>query len=180
MHESEKWKWSRSVVSDPQRPHGLQPTRLLHPWDFPGKSTGVGCHFLLQCMKVKRESEVAQSCPILSDPMDCSLPGSSIHGILQAGVLEWGAIAFKYYHSLLRLLWLIPGEGNGNPLGCSCLENPRDRGAWWAAISGVAQSQTRLKRLSSSSMIDTLYFDVKLLIHGLLRAIFFMITKLEN
>ena len=46
MHESEKWKGSRSVVSDPQRPHGLQPSRLLHPWDFPGKSTGVGCHHL--------------------------------------------------------------------------------------------------------------------------------------
>ena len=55
----------------------------------------MGCHFLLQCMKVKSESEVAQSCPTLSDPMDCSLPGSSIHGIFQARVLEWGAIAFS-------------------------------------------------------------------------------------
>ena len=72
-----------------------QPTRLPHPWDSPGKNTGVGCHFLLQCMKVKTESEVAQSCPTLSDPMDCSLPGSSIHGIFQARVLEWGAIAFS-------------------------------------------------------------------------------------
>ena len=78
-----------------QRPHGLQPTRLLHPWDSPGKNTGVGCHFLLQCMKVESESEVAQSCPTLSDPMDCSLPGSSIRGIFQATVLEWGAIAFS-------------------------------------------------------------------------------------
>ena len=93
MHESEKWKWSCSVMSNPQRPHGLQPTRLLHPWDFPGKSAGVGCHCLLQCMKVKSESEVTQSCPTLSDPMDCSPPGSSIHGIFQARVLEWGAIA---------------------------------------------------------------------------------------
>ena len=59
--------------------------------------TGVGCHFLLQCMKVKSESKVAQSCPTLSDPMDCSLPGSSIHGIFQARVLEWGAIAFSVY-----------------------------------------------------------------------------------
>ena len=66
------------------------------PWDSPGKNTGVGCHFLPQCMKVKSESEVAQSCPTLSDPMDCSLPGSSIHGIFQARVLEWGAIAFSY------------------------------------------------------------------------------------
>jgi len=65
------------------------------PWDSPGKNTGVGCHFLLQCMKVKSESEVAQSCPTLSDPMDCSLPGSSAHGIFQARVLEWGAIAFS-------------------------------------------------------------------------------------
>ena len=95
MHESEKWKWSHSVVSDPQQPHGLQPTRLLHPWDFPGKSTGVGCHCLLQCMKVKGQSEVTQSCPTLSDPMDCSLPGSSVHRIFQVTVLEWVAIAFS-------------------------------------------------------------------------------------
>ena len=68
---------------------------LLCPWDSPGKNTGVGCHFLLQCMKGKSESEVAQSCPTLCDPMDCCLPGSSIHGIFQARVLEWGAIAFS-------------------------------------------------------------------------------------
>ena len=66
-----------------------------HPWDSPGKHSGVGCHFLLQYMKVKSESEVAQSCPTLSDPMDCSLPGSSIHGIFQARVLEGGAFAFS-------------------------------------------------------------------------------------
>jgi len=82
-----------SVVSDSARPHRLQPTRLPRPWDSPGKNTGVGCHFLLQCMKVKSESEVAQSCPTPSDPMDCSLPGSSVRGIFQARVLEWGAIA---------------------------------------------------------------------------------------
>ena len=77
------------------RPHRRQPARLRHPWDSPGKNTRVGCHFLLQCMKVKGESEVAQSYPTLSDPMDCSLPGSSVHGIFQARVLEWGAIAFS-------------------------------------------------------------------------------------
>ena len=77
------------------RPHRWQPTRLARPWDSPGKNSGVGCHFLLQCMKVKSESEVAQSCPTLSDPRDCSLPGSSAHGIFQARVLEWGAIAFS-------------------------------------------------------------------------------------
>ena len=60
-------------MSDSLQPHRWQPTRLLCPWDSPGKNTGVGCHFLLQCMKVKSESEVAQSCPTLSDPMDCSL-----------------------------------------------------------------------------------------------------------
>ena len=74
------------------RPHRQQPTRLPRPWDSLGKNTGVGCHFLLQCMKVKSESEVIQSCPTLSDPMDCSLTGSSVHGIFQARVLEWGAI----------------------------------------------------------------------------------------
>ena len=82
-------------MSDSVRPHKRQPTSLLRPWDSPGKNTGVGCHFLLQCMKGKSESEVAQSCPTLSDPMDCTLPGSSIHGIFQARVLEWGAIAFS-------------------------------------------------------------------------------------
>ena len=77
------------------RPHRQQPTRLPRPWDSPGKNTGVGCHFLLQGRKVKSESEVAQSCPTLSDPMDCSLPDSSVHGIFQARVLEWGDIAFS-------------------------------------------------------------------------------------
>ena len=79
-----------------------QPTSLPHPWDSPGKNTGVGCHFLLPCMKVKSESEVAQSFPTLSDPMDCSLPGSSIHGIFQARVLEWSAIAFSVTQAYLR------------------------------------------------------------------------------
>ena len=84
-----------SVVSDSVRRHGLQPTRFLRPWDSPGKNTEVGCHFLLQCVKVKSEREVTQSCLTLSDPMDCSPPGSSIHGIFRATVLEWGAIAFS-------------------------------------------------------------------------------------
>ena len=82
------------------RPHRRQPTRLRRPWDSPGKNTGVGCHFLLQCMKVKSESEVTQSCPTLSDPMDCSLPGSSVRGIFQARVLEWVATAFSAKSSL--------------------------------------------------------------------------------
>ena len=84
-----------SVMSDSVWPQRRQPTRLCRPWDSSGKNTGVGCHFLLQCMKVKSESEVTQSCPTLSDPMDYRLPGSSIYGIFQAKVLEWGATAFS-------------------------------------------------------------------------------------
>ena len=87
---------AKSLQSRPTlRPHRRQPTRLPCPWDSPGKSTGMGCHFLLQCTKVKSDNEVTQSCPTLCDPMDCSLPGSSIHGIFQARVLEWAAIAFS-------------------------------------------------------------------------------------
>ena len=82
-------------MSDSVRPQRRQPTRLPRPWDSPGKNTGVGCLFLLQCMKVRSESEVAQSRLTLSDPMDCSPPGSFTHGIFQARVLEWGAIAFS-------------------------------------------------------------------------------------
>ena len=89
------------------RPHRWKPTRLPHPQDSPGKNTGVGCHFLLQCMKVKSESEVAQLCPTPSNPMDCSLPGSSVHGICQARGLEWVAIAFGV------------GDGQGGLARCS-------------------------------------------------------------
>ena len=95
------------------RPHRWQPTRLPCPWDSPGKSTGVSCHFLLQCMKVKSESVVAQSCLTLSDPMDCSLPGSAVHGILQARVLEWGAIAFSLFGTNLMQIeipYMIGGQ----------------------------------------------------------------------
>ena len=105
-------------------------------------------------MKVKSESEVAQT---LSDPMDCSLPGSSIYGILQARVLEWVAIAFSSNagdtrHRFDSCVGKTPVVRHGNSLQYSCLENPRDGGAWWAAVYGVAQSRTRLKQLSSSSM----------------------------
>ena len=91
-------------MSNSVRPHRQQPTRLCRPWDSPGKNTGVGCHCLLQCMKVKSESEVAQSCLTLNDPMDCSPPGSSIHGTFQARVLEWGAIAFSRKYDTRDLL----------------------------------------------------------------------------
>ena len=112
-------------MSDSVRPHRWQPTRLLHPWDSPGKNTGVGCHFLLQCMKVKSKSEVAQSCPTFRDPIDGSLPGSSFLGIFQARVLEWVTIAFSldYYNFVvLSEVWkgysscfvLFPQNSFGN------------------------------------------------------------------
>ena len=96
-----------SVVSDSVRSHRWQPTRLPRPRDSPCKNTGVGCHFLLQCMKVKSQSEVAQSCLTLSDPMDCSLPGSSVHGIFQARLLEWGAIAFSKGRDTWPEIWKL-------------------------------------------------------------------------
>ena len=99
-------------MSDSVRPHRRQHNWLPHPCDSPGKNTAVSCHFLLQCRKVKSESEVAQSCLTLSDPMDCSPPGSSVHGIFQARVLEWVAIAFSefiYFNWRLIILQYCSG-----------------------------------------------------------------------
>ena len=84
-----------SVESDSVRPCRRQPTRFSCPWDSPGKNIGVGCHFFIQCLKVESDSEITQSCPTVNDPMDYSPPGSSVPGIFQARVLEWGAIAFS-------------------------------------------------------------------------------------
>ena len=123
MHESEKGKWSRSVVSHSQQPHGLQPTGLLHPWEWgptgEAKNTNMGkekwewgevsCYLGEDwkedraCVFSESESEVTQSCPTLSDPVDCSPPDSSIHGIFQARVLEWDAIAFSNIYTLLYI-----------------------------------------------------------------------------
>ena len=94
-------------MSDSVWPHRRQPTRLPHPWGSPGKNTGVGCHVLLQFMKVKSESEATQSRLTLSDPMDYSLPGSSIHGIFQARVLEWGAITFSNGGMTISYKWIF-------------------------------------------------------------------------
>ena len=102
-------------MSNSMQPHRWQPTRLPRPWDSPGKNTGVGCHFLLQCMKVKSESEVAQLCPSLRDPTDCSLTGSSAHGIFQARVLEWVAVAFSYFNYK---------EPVNKTSGCDILDKP--------------------------------------------------------
>ena len=116
------------------RPLRWQPTRLPCPRDSPGKNTGVGCHFLLQCMKVKSESEVTQSCPTLSDPIDRSLPGSSVHGIFQARVLEWVAISFSRGSSRPRdrtRVSHIPGtltsEPPATPLSVYLPNFPRSR-----------------------------------------------------
>ena len=104
------------------RPHRWQPTRLPCPWDSPGKNTGVCCHFLLQCMKVKSESEVSQSCPTLSDPMVCSPPGSSIHGIFQARIPEWGAIAVSENVLLTRPNSSWSGSMFGRSVSLCCLQ----------------------------------------------------------
>ena len=130
-------------MSDSVRPHRWQPTRLPHPWDSPGKNAGEGCHFLLQCMKVKSESEVAQSCPTLHNLMNCSLRGSSIHGIFQTRVLEWGAIAFSSFVAKYNHIW-----SRKSPLQYSCLENSTDRGAFGLQPTGLAKSQTQLKQLN--------------------------------
>ena len=118
-------------MSDSVRPRRPQPTRLPRPWDSPSKNTGVGCHFLLQCLKVKSESEVAQLCPTLHEPTDCSLPGSSVHGIFQTRVLEWGAIAFsekshtrESLKSIQKALWHTEREtSEGRKKLFSCFLN---------------------------------------------------------
>ena len=129
-------------MSDSVQPHRQKSTRPRPPWDPPGKNTGVGCHVLLQCMKVKSESEVAQSCPIPSDPIDCSLPGSSIHGILQARVLEWGATAFTLSKAAaaaaaksLQLCLTLCGPIDSSPLGSSVPGILQARTLEWVPIS---------------------------------------------
>ena len=102
------------------RPHRRQPTRLLRPWDSPGKNTGVGCHFLLQCMKVKSESEVAQSGPTLHDPMDCSPPGSAVHGISQARVLEWVPLLPPMWSTTQYMYIWLPWWLSGTESACQC------------------------------------------------------------
>ena len=114
-------------MSDSVQPQRRQPTRLPRPWDSPGKNTGVGCRLLLQCMKVKSKSELAQSCLTASDPMDCSLPGSSIHGIFQARVLEWVAIDDKWsfrdgvcaFKILILVVQLLSHVQLCDPMNCS-------------------------------------------------------------
>ena len=125
-------------MSDSVRPHRPQPTRLPCPWDSPDKNTGVGCRFLLQCMKVRSENEVTQSCLTLRNPMDCSLPGSSVHGIFQARVLEWGAIAFseKFQQQNLRFSPCPYIPGCLSPDKCNWLQplQGREPGFWVQSV----------------------------------------------
>ena len=117
------------------RPHRRQPTRLPCPWDSPGKNTGVGCQFLLQCMKVKSESEVAQLSPTLSDPMDCSLPGSSVLGIFQARVLEWGVIDFS-------IKGTVSATAAKSLQSCPTLCDPIDSSPPGSPVPGILQART--------------------------------------
>ena len=162
-------------MSDSVQPHRRQPTRLPRPWDSPGKNTGVGCHFLLQCMKVKSESEVAQSCPTLSDPIDCSLPGSSIHGIFQARVLKWGAIASRTYtciHSppnspsiqaTTRHCEEVPIVVVQSKL-CLTLSDPMDCSPLGSSIHGIFQARVlEWGAIAFSDFVSTcFYFEVVL------------------
>ena len=131
-------------MSDSVRPHRRQPTGLPCPWDSPGKNIGVGCHFLLQCMKVKSESEVAQSCLTLSDRMDCSLPGSSIHGIFQARVQEWGAIAFSGIRGYMETIYFWPAAAAAakSLQSCPTLCDPIDGSPPGSPVPGILKART--------------------------------------
>ena len=142
MHEREKWKWSRSVVSDSLRPHGLQPTRLLHPWDFPGKSIGVGCH----CLSEPVSLFPSYICPEME----------LLDGILVTGLSQWLSGKESAYNAgdtedlgLISGLGRSPEGGHGSPLQYACVENLMDREAWWTTVHRVAKSQTHLKWLST-------------------------------
>ena len=142
-------------------PHRWQPTRLPRPWDSPGKNTGVDCHFLLQCMKVKSESEVAQSCLTLSNPMDCSLWGRSVHGIFQAGVLEWGAIAFSKGESnpryfLPHALAFKDGSLPGTPLD---LTWKWQISLWNGKEPTLSVSMTGVSLLWEENLVEIIYFE---------------------
>ena len=137
-------------MSDSVQPHRQQPTRLPHHWDSPGKNTGVGCHFLLQCIKVKSESEVTQLCPTLSDPMDCSPPGSSIHGIFQARVLEWGAIAFSIHCPYLDPI--VPAYQEIWSSGGKTIHQHRTFHITKSTVQVIKQKAWNFMKLSSSQM----------------------------
>ena len=160
-------------MSNPVRPYRRQPTSLPRPWDSPGKNTGVGCHFLLQCRKVKSESEVAQSRPTLCDPMDCSPPGSSVHGISQARVLEWSEKQRHYFANKCP-----SSQGYGFPVvmyGCeSWTVNKAERRRidafklWcWRRLLRVPwtarrSNQTIVKEISPGCSLEGMMLELKL------------------
>ena len=132
------------------------------PWNSPGKNTGVGCHFPLQCMKGKSESEVAQLCPTLRDPMVCSLPGSSIHGVFQARVLDWGAIAFSIFEAAaaaksLQLCLTLCDPKDGSPPGSPVPGILQARTLQWVAISfsNAWKGKVKVKSLSRVRLFAT-------------------------
>ena len=138
-------------------PHRRQPTRLPRPWDSPGKNTGVGCHFLFQCTKVKNESEVTQSCQTLSDPMDCSLPGSSIHRVFQARVLEWGAITFSKLIASISINWYNPSErklGSISKLHTFCSCSLSWQSHFWESTTDVMERGTAWGGKTIGSILD--------------------------
>ena len=138
MHENETWKCNRSVVSNSLRPHELQPTRLLRPWNFPGKSTGVGCHFLLQCMKAKSENEVAQPCLTLRDPMDFNLPGFSVHGIFQARITGVGSHCLLWQR-IIRTYYSV--QFSSVAQSCPTLHDPMDCSLPGSSVHGIFQAR---------------------------------------
>ena len=148
-------------MSDSVWPHRWQPTRLPGPWDSPGKNTGVGNTYILSTLGLlisKAEKAMAPH----SSTVAWKIPWMDEPGRLQS--MGSRRVGHNWVTSL-SLFAFMHGEGNDNPLQCSCLENPRDRGAWWAAIYGVAQSRTRLKWLSSSSSMKSSNLNGKNEIH---------------
>ena len=155
-------------MSDSVLLHRWQPTRLRCPWYSPGKNTEVGCHFLLQCMKVKSESEVAYSCPTLSDPVDCSLPGFSVHGIFQARVVEWVGIAFPatwlksilYFITLFLSLVICLCMHAKSLESCPTLCDPSDSSPPGSAVPGILQARTLEWVAISFSKIHTTIYKI--------------------
>ena len=144
------------------QPHRRQPARLLCPWDSPGKNTGVCCHFLLQCMKVRSQSEVTQSCPTLSDPMDCSLPGSSVHGIFQARILEWGAVAFSnpMNYSIL-FIFMSPAPSTWLVTQCITIEWRNSKGQALVVKYGDTMNSSKLIFSLTVSNLRLLSYQTK-------------------
>ena len=153
-------------MSDSVQPQRRQPSRLPRPWDSPGKNPGVGCHFLLQYMKVKSESEVAQSYLTVLDPMDCSPPGSSAHGILQAGALEWGATATVTYSLFCCCLVTKSCLTVCDPMDCSLPSSSvhgifQARVLEWGAIS-FSRGSSQPRDRSRVSFIAGRFFTTEL------------------